>query len=137
MNKTQTPNAKMPAPQEPKPAQHPRSQLQPQSPPQASAAPAQAKRYDAEFKRQTVEHWIKTGKPGTQIAREIGVSYPSLKDWKRRYCGRAVPERDDLAAEIRALKAELARVSEQRDILKKTLGIFSQAPSSATNASRK
>jgi hypothetical protein len=41
----------------------------------------QAKRYDDAFKRQAVELWIKTGKPGTQIARELGVSYP---------CGSAV-----------------------------------------------
>ena len=123
MNKTPAADAKNSAPASQQ------TQTQPCAP--------SAKRYDEAFKRQTVEHWIKTGKPGTQIAREIGVSYPSLKDWKRRYCGHAVPEREDLAAAIRALKAELARVSEQRDILKKTLGIFSQPPESATNASRK
>ena len=26
------------------------------------------------FKKQTVEHWLQSGKPGTQIARELGVS---------------------------------------------------------------
>lgn len=66
------------------------------------AAPVpQAKRYDEAFKRQAVENWIKTGKPGTQIARELGVSYPCLKNWKRRYYGNATPERADLAAENR------------------------------------
>jgi transposase len=102
----------------------------------AAAPVPQAKRYDEAFKRQAVELWIKTGKPGTQIARELGVSYPCLKDWKRRYYGDATPERDDPAKEIRALKAELARVREQRDILKKTLGIFTEAPKSATNGSK-
>jgi transposase len=97
----------------------------------ASVAPS-SKRYDEAFKRQAVEHWIKTGKAGTQIARELGVSYPSLKDWKRRYTGDAMPERSDLAAENRALKAELARVREQRDILKKTLGIMSEPLPNAT-----
>jgi len=97
------------------------------------AAPAaQTKRYDATFKRAAVENWIKTGKPGTQIAAELGVSYPSLKDWKRSYYGDATPQRDDLAAENRALKAELARVREQRDILKKTLGIFTEPSRNAT-----
>ncbi len=101
------------------------------------AAPVpQAKRYDEVFKRQAVENWIKTGKPGTQIARELGVSYPCLKDWKRRYYGDATPERADLAAENRALKAELARVREQRDILKKTLGIFSEPSKSAAKGSK-
>jgi hypothetical protein len=47
----------------------------------------QAKRYDAAFKQQAVEPWIKSGKLGTQIAAELGISHPSLKDWKRRYTG--------------------------------------------------
>lgn len=96
----------------------------------------QARRYDEAFKRQAVEQWIKTGKPGTQIARELGVSYPCLKDWKRRYWGDATPERDDLADENRALRAELARVREQRDILKKTLGIFAEPSKRVTNGSK-
>jgi transposase len=93
------------------------------------------KRYDETFRKAAVENWIKTGKPGTQIAKELGVSYPSLKDWKRRYWGDATPVRDDLAEEVHALKAELARVREQRDILKKTLGIFTEPSKSATKAS--
>ena len=102
----------------------------------ASAAPVpQAKRYDEAFKKAAVENWIKTGRSGAQIAHELGVSYPSLKDWKRRYDGDATPERDTLAAEIRALRAELARVREQRDILKKTLGIVIDPSPNATRAS--
>jgi len=42
-----------------------------------------------------------------------------------------------MAAEIRALRAELARVTEQRNILKKTLSIFSQPPQSATSSFKK
>ena len=94
---------------------------------------AQTKRYDEAFKRQAVEHWLKSGQKGTQIAAELGVSYPSLKEWKRRYVGDALPVRADLAAENRALKAELTRVREQRDILKKTLGILSEPSKNATN----
>jgi transposase len=97
---------------------------------------AQSKRYDEAFKRQAVEHWIKSDKPGTQIAAELGLSYPSLKEWKCRYHGEAMPARAELATENRALKAELVRVREQRDILKKTLGILSEPSSNVTNASR-
>ena len=99
------------------------------------AAAPQTRRYDAAFKRQAVENWIKTGQPGTRIAAELGISYPSLKEWKRRYHGDATPQRDDLAAENRALKAELARVREQRDILKKTVGIFTEPSKTATKPS--
>jgi transposase len=94
------------------------------------------KRYDEPFKRQAVEHWIQSGKSGTQIAAELGISYPSLKDWKRRYVGDATPARADLEAENRALRAELARVREQRDILKKTLGILSEPSKNATSGSK-
>ena len=97
----------------------------------AKASP-QSKRYDEVLKKAAVENWIKSGKPGTVIAAELGVSYPSLKDWKARYCGDAIPQRDTLEAENRALRRELARVSEQRDILKKTVGIFSEPSSNAT-----
>jgi transposase len=111
---------------------NPRNQTQTVEP--APAAPT--KRYDEAFKQQAVEHWLKSDKPGTQIAAELGISYPSLKEWKRRYVGKATPVRADLETENRALKAELARVREQRDILKKTLGILSEPSRNATNASK-
>ena len=104
--------------------------------PVAPVPAAQTKRYDEAFKRQAVEHWLKSGQNGTQIAAALGISYPSLKEWKRRYVGDALPVRADLAAENRALKAELTRVREQRDILKKTLGILSEPSKNATNGSK-
>ena len=85
----------------------------------AASGKPQSKRYDEAFKKQAVENWLQSGKPGTQIARELGVSYPTLKQWKRCYYGDAMPMRPDLESEVRALRAELARVREQRDILKK------------------
>ncbi len=102
----------------------------------AATAVVEPKRYDDAFKRQAVEHWLRSGKNGTQIAQELGISYPSLKEWKRRYGGEAAPQRADLEAENRALRAELARVREQRDILKKTLGILSEVPRPVTSASK-
>lgn len=106
------------------------------SAPGAAAPGASIKRYDENFRKNAVEHWIKTGKPGTQIAAELGISYPSLKEWKRRYHGDALPEHGNLELENRTLRAELARVREQRDILKKTLGIFTEPSPSATKPSK-
>ena len=40
----------------------------------AAAAAPQSKRYDAAFKQAAVENWIKSRKPGTQIAAELGIS---------------------------------------------------------------
>jgi transposase InsO family protein/transposase-like protein len=103
MNKTKTPEPQTVSPETPQ-------------------SIATTKRYDEAIKREAVENWIKSGQRGTQIAAELGVSYPSLKDWKRRYMGDATPARAGLAEENRALKIELARVREQRDILKKNAG---------------
>ncbi len=115
----------------------PTTQSTPPLAPMGATAAARPKRYDEAFKRQAVEHWLRSSRPGTQVARELGISYPALKDWKRRYYGDVTPSHPDLAAENRALKAELQRVREQRDILKKTLGILSEPPKNATAASRK
>ena len=49
------------------------------------------KRYDEEFKRQTVELVIDSGKTQAQIARELGVSEYSLTLWKRAYLGYLKP----------------------------------------------
>jgi transposase-like protein len=104
--------------------------------PAGRAALAPPRHYDEAFQRHAVELWQRGDKPGTQIARELGIRYDRLKAWKRCYHGSQLPVRTELAAENRALKAELTRVREQRDILKKTLGILSEPPRSATSASK-
>jgi transposase len=90
------------------------------------------KRYDEAFKRQAVEHWMVSGKSGRQIATELGSNEQSLKIWKQKFkqlpAGQVAPTLDALQAENRRLQRELRRAQEQRDILKKTLGIIS-APS--------
>ena len=106
-----------------------------EKPIEAKSVSVHSKRYDDTFKREAVEHWLRSNQCGTQIATALGISYPSLKEWKRRYGGEASPVRAEMEAENRALKAELGRVREQRDILKKTLGILSEPPNSATNGS--
>jgi len=90
----------------------PTTQSSPPPTPMGVAAAPRPKRYDEAFKRQAVENWSRSG---TQIARELGISYPALKEWKRRYFGDANPTRPDLVAENRALKAELQRVRAQAD----------------------
>ena len=103
----------------------------------APACAPQSRRYDEAFKREAVEHWLRGGKSSGVIAKERGVSAPTLKEWKRRYAGEAVPNKPSLEEENRALKAELARVREQRDILKKSLGILCETPSPATSGSKR
>ncbi|MEO7300009.1 MAG: transposase [Verrucomicrobiota bacterium] len=90
------------------------------------------KRYDEVFKRSAVEHWMVSGKAATFIAAELGINVQNLHKWKQKFktlpAGQVAHTLDALQAENRRLQKELHRAVQQRDILKKTLGILS-APS--------
>jgi len=90
------------------------------------------KRYDEAFKRSAVEHWMLSGQSATQIARELGINVQNLHKWKQKFkalpAGQVAGTLEALQAENRRLQKELHRAVQQRDILKKTLGILS-APS--------
>ena len=88
------------------------------------------KRYDEAFKRQAVEHWMLSGQSARLVATELGVNVQSLHQWKQQFkalpAGQVAGTLEALQAENRRLQKELHRVGQQRDILKKTLGIFSE-----------
>jgi transposase len=90
------------------------------------------KRYDEAFKRSAVEHWMLSGKSVRQIAAEPGVNVQTLHGWKQKFkelpAGQVAGTLEALQAQNRRLQRELHRVSVQRDILKKTLGILSEVP---------
>ena len=95
------------------------------------------KRYDEAFKRQAVEHWLLSGKSARQVALELGVNFQSLQNWKKRFkalpAGQVAGTLEALQAENRRLQKELRRVAQQRDILKKTLGIISEPSEGGLN----
>ena len=65
----------------------------------------------------------------------MGVSKHSLYGWIKRYAaspGAAV--KDDQPAEIRRLKQELARVTEERDILKEAAAFFASESRKSTRS---
>src|SRR6187455_600676 len=89
--------------------------------------------YTEEFKRSVVDHWCHSGKTAGQVAKEFGVKVWNVRDWRRRYgpthkpVDAPVPETpEELKREIQQLRKELARVTTQRDILKKTMSILSE-----------
>lgn len=86
-------------------------------------------KYTAEFKAQAVAHVQQHGGDLTRTAAELGVNYWTLRDWieatQRTERPLQAGALADLTAENRRLKAELERVTQQRDILKKSLGILS------------
>jgi len=82
-------------------------------------------RYTEEFKLGAVAQVTDKGHSVTSVAGRLGVSTKSLYDWVKRY-GDA-PDKTDSSAEqgeIKRLKAELKRVTEERDILKKAAAYF-------------
>jgi transposase len=76
--------------------------------------------YSDEFKRDAVQQITVRGYPVREVARRLGVSSHSLYKWLKLFAepvSKSVSV--DHEAENRRLKRELARVTEERDILKK------------------
>jgi transposase-like protein len=105
------------------------------------------RKFDETFKREAVQNWLASGKSAAVIAQELGLLAKQLYAWKQRFApadagGRAAAgakpgSAADLQSQVDALRRELARVSEQRDILKKTLGILSEPSPNAMNGSKR
>lgn len=77
--------------------------------------------FSDEFKRDAVAQITERGYPVAEVSRRLGVSQHSLYAWKRQL-GRQASGDASKDAEIRQLKRELARVTEERDILKNGRG---------------
>ena len=94
------------------------------------------KRYPEEFKIQAVEQVTKQGHSLTSVAERLGVSYKSLSDWVKRYNKPVSQRRQDdyQAAELRKLRAELKRVTQERDILKEAAVYFAGESKKSTRS---
>lgn len=90
------------------------------------------KTYTREFKEEAVRLVQTSGKPITQVARELGISDSSIHQWRKELVQRgteAFPgsgHQTSLEEENHRLKRELERVQQERDILKKVVSIFSR-----------
>jgi transposase len=72
--------------------------------------------FSDDFKRDAVAQITERGYPVSEVSRRLGVSPHSLYAWKKKFSQPSGG--DDKDAEIRRLKRELTRVTEERDILK-------------------
>jgi len=87
--------------------------------------------YDNEFKSNAVELCLKSGRKIKDIALELGIPKGTLGGWVTEYKTHgkyAFPGKGHLHpqdVEIVKLRKDLAIACEERDILKKALGIFS------------
>ena len=93
--------------------------------------PARTKaRYTEEYKREALELWRASGRSAAKVAAELGIRWAHLERQPSACKSASKPNRSiaELEAEIRRLRAENTKLLEQREVLKKSLGILSEAP---------
>ena len=94
------------------------------------------KTYTEEFKKDAVELSFNSDKTIKEVAEDLGISYGNLTRWRREY-----KQKGDLAfpgngnqkltpeqQKIKELEDKLKEAKLERDILKKTVAIFSKKP---------
>jgi transposase len=91
--------------------------------------------YTDEFKREALELLKSSGKSAQQIEADLGITTGMLLKWRDRYqvvtgehqAAKLEPSDGEAdKREIQRLRRELAEVVEEREILKKVVGIFSR-----------
>jgi transposase len=85
--------------------------------------------YSDEFKSEAVKLAQRAGVPMSQTAKELGINAELLRRWVKEFGVRADGGRgmspEEHTDNVR-LRRELRRVTEERDILKKAMGIFTR-----------
>jgi transposase len=95
------------------------------------------RRFDEQFKSDAVKLPLESGRTTGEVAKELGVGHSELRRWKKQFAhaggtaavafpgnGKARVENK----EMDELRKELARVKEEREILKKAMAVFSRRP---------
>ena len=83
-------------------------------------------RYNEEFKIAAVKQVTENGHSIADVANRLGITTKSLYHWRDKYGENAqgYQEKQSTSEELRKLKAELKRVTEERDILKEAAVFF-------------
>jgi transposase len=91
------------------------------------------KRHTKAFKLEAVRLLKDSGRPGAEIARELGIRRTQLYKWAEQLKGKGRQRaflgsgpRRAAEDEVTRLKRELAKVTEERDILKKAAAFFAR-----------
>lgn len=101
------------------------------------------RKFDEAFKREAVQNWLASGKSAGVIGKELGLQANRLYAWRECFApadagGRAAAGAKpgsvaDLQSQLDAALRENRHLREQRDILKKTLGILSEPSPNGMN----
>ena len=96
------------------------------------AVDGERRQYDRAFKREAVRLSHDPDRTVAQVARDLGINENNLWRWRKKFAeggesafpgiGHQSPEQE----ELRRLRRELVNVTEERDILKKALAVFSR-----------
>jgi transposase len=85
--------------------------------------------FTPEFKDEAVRLVLESGRPISQVARELGVRPDQLRHWKQEFTRARVaspPPGETPEQEVRRLRRELAVVRQERDFLKKAAAFFAK-----------
>lgn len=85
--------------------------------------------YSSEFKESSVKLAIQSKQPIAQTARELGINANTLYTWIDKYSqpkGSSIRTDEHIYEEVKRLKKELAKVTEERDLLKKAAAYFAK-----------
>ncbi|WP_123249686.1 IS3 family transposase [Enterobacter hormaechei] len=87
------------------------------------------KRYPEEFKIEAVKQVVDRGYSVASVATRLDITTHSLYAWIKKYGSDSSTnkEQSDAQAEIRRLQKELKRVTDERDIFKKSRGVLRKA----------
>jgi len=101
-------------------------------------------KYSDEYRQQALELWRESGRSAAKVAAELGIRPELLYKWSTedRQALEGQPARKarrlgELEAEISRLREENAKLFEQREVLKKSLGILSETPPRGMPGSKK
>lgn len=103
------------------------------------------RQFDQTFKREAVQNWLTSGKSAQVIAKELGLLPNRLYAWRKRFApadpggrgsaGAKPGSVADLQSQLDEAQREIQHLRQQRDILKKTLGILSEPSPNVMNGS--
>jgi transposase len=85
--------------------------------------------YTSEFKESAVKLAVESDQPIAQTARDLGLNPNTLHTWINKYSKpkTAIARTDEhIYDEVKRLKKELARVTQERDLLKKATAYFAK-----------
>ncbi|MCW5590208.1 MAG: transposase [Legionellales bacterium] len=88
------------------------------------------KRYEKSFKQEAVNLALRSEKAIAQVARDLGIKESLLYSWTNQArqgqdeISTSLVNKEDLVSELLSAKKEIARLKEEREILKKAAKFF-------------